>query len=146
MRLLSLKIIKFLGFSGKAARPSTSFSYFSVYLCQKDSHLYAAKVFTCSLSRTEPFKREVELLRLLDHPNVIKMKEFFPSTSIKFQDKMEVQKAVIVLEYAENGDLFEYISICKGFKPHICRSIFLEILRTMEYLKDKGVSHRDLKP
>ncbi len=74
------------------------------------------------------------------------MKESFSSAILKFRDNSEVKKSTIVLEYAEKGELFEYISICKGFKPQICRSIFLQILNVMEYLQYKGVSHRDIKP
>ena len=47
----------------------------------------------------EKVKREIKLLRRLDHPHIIKHFEFIDTSSDIF----------IVLEYAEKGELFDLI-------------------------------------
>lgn len=65
---------------------------------------------------------------------------------IKNVDGTQLTKSIIVLEYAEKGDLFEYISITKAFRAEFCRAIFKGLLNGIEHLNDLGITHRDMKP
>lgn len=52
----------------------------------------------------------------------------------------------IVLEYASNLELFDYISYCQcGFAEEFAKVIFYEILEGIEYIHNSGFCHRDLK-
>lgn len=51
-----------------------------------------------------------------------------------------------MLEFAEGGELFEYIAKGGKLKAEICRSLFKMLIEAIEYLDSVGVSHRDLKP
>lgn len=53
---------------------------------------------------------------------------------------------MIILEYAEGGELFEYVATQGGFPPEICRSLTKMLIAAIEYLHSVGVAHRDLKP
>lgn len=65
---------------------------------------------------------------------------------IKNVDGTQITKSIIVLEYAQKGDLFEYISITKAFKAEFCRTIFKSVLNGIEHLNELGITHRDMKP
>lgn len=52
--------------------------------------------------------------------------------------------AYIVLEFIENGELYDFINI-QRFDPPIARYYFKEMLNVLEFLHENGVVHRDLK-
>ena len=52
-----------------------------------------------SLRELELQKREIEVLKLCQHPNIIRLLDVFESP----------EKIFIVLEYLEGGDLFTYM-------------------------------------
>ena len=50
-------------------------------------------------------------------------------------------------EIAENGELFNYIyELKKGFNDKICAKIFLNIIKRVKILHEKGIIHGDIKP
>ncbi len=62
----------------------------------------------------EKVKREIKVLRLFNHPHIIKHYEFIDTTSDIF----------MVIEYAQNGELFDQISQ-KGRVSFIIDSLFI---------------------
>ena len=51
-----------------------------------------------------------------------------------------------VLEYAANGDLFDFVSSNGGKLTQIdSMKIFQQIINGLEYLHLKGIAHRDIK-
>lgn len=50
------------------------------------------------------------------------------------------------IEYAEGGELFEYISETGTFTEDEARYFFRQIIYALEYMHGKGYCHRDLKP
>lgn len=82
----------------------------------------------------------------LNFKNLINMVDSKLDGKVKINENDEEKKPIIVLEFAEKGELFEFISKGGKFKPEICRSVFKELLAAIEYMDGKGVAHRDLKP
>jgi calcium-dependent protein kinase len=80
---------------------------------------------------------EAEILRRLDHPNVIRILEVF-----------EEKKAVhLVLELCEGGDVLERILVSSGRLPEAdIATLFIQMLFAVWHLHQNGVVHRDLKP
>ena len=81
-------------------------------------------------------RREVEILRLSQHPNIIKLYDFFETDQYVF----------IVIELLKGSDLVNYSSK-RNFKlsePHIA-NIIIQMIKGVEYLHSIGVIHRDLK-
>ena len=96
-------------------------------------------------------KNEVELLKSLDHPNIIKLVEYnFEGEIITKKKGKTIQIFFIVLELVELGDLFQFIKVKNetgGFSEPFARHYFKQLLDTIFYLHNTaGVVHRDLKP
>ena len=99
----------------------------------------AVKIYKKHLFK-EDFKvsllSEVSILRTLDHPNVIRIYEFFEDDKRFF----------IVMEYCQGGDLFSEILKEKNFSEQIAAKIMQQIFSALSYLHSKNLVHRDLKP
>ena len=81
-------------------------------------------------------QREISLMRLLDHPHVLKMVDVLESP----------RHLYIVLEYASNGELFEFLVNNRKFPENVAMTFFRQIIYGLEYLHSLGICHRDLKP
>lgn len=87
------------------------------------------------LRNIQTFITEVELLRVLDHPNIIKIYETF-----------EDQNAYhIVMELCKGKELLLYLSESGCFEEKLALSLFTKIMSIVNYLHKHGVCHRDLK-
>ena len=88
-------------------------------------------------------KKEFEISRSLDHPNIVK--------TIDFQNIPNLGDC-IVMEYIEGLTLTEFIEGHKVTKSQsrkakdVYEKIFNELLDAMEYFHSKQIIHRDLKP
>jgi BR serine/threonine kinase len=80
--------------------------------------------------------REIALMRLLNHPHILKLVDVCESTHHLY----------IVLEYAEHGELFELLCKHKFFRPEIALAFFRQLIYGLEYLHTHSICHRDLKP
>ena len=73
----------------------------------------------------------------LNHPNIIKMYDY------AFDEKATT--TYIVLEYAENGTLFDYIRE-HGLKDKcMMRGIFNSVCDAIDYMHSMNIMHRDIK-
>lgn len=86
-------------------------------------------------TRMAKIKREVNILRQLNHPNIVQL------------HKMEESEHHygIVLEYASGGELFDYILNHRYLKDNAARRLFAQLISGVGYLHKKGIVHRDLK-
>uniref|UniRef100_G1N5B4 Serine/threonine-protein kinase Chk2 n=1 Tax=Meleagris gallopavo TaxID=9103 RepID=G1N5B4_MELGA len=78
---------------------------------------------------------EIEILKKIDHPCLIKIKNFF-----------EAEDYYIVLELMEGGELYDRVSRPVKMKEATCKLYFYQMLLAVKYLHDNGIIHRDLKP
>ena len=82
----------------------------------------------------------------LKHPNLINMLDHRPQAKIKLQGKTEERRPLVVLELAEGGELFDYLSKTGKFSTELSRFYVKQLLSALSYLTDVGITHRDLKP
>ena len=129
------KVIKLLG-EGSFGR---------AYLCQKGENepLCVIKqiiVEGMSEKEKEDVFNEANILEKLDHPNIIKLFEFFDS-------KVPKHTLNIVTEYADDGDLSEKIKAQnnKPFNESDILDYFTQICLALKHCHDKKIIHRDLK-
>ena len=118
---------------------------FRVYLCSREDRLCAIKVYDAGVTKRESFKKEVEFLSKLNCPNLINMLDSKIDGRVRVGGKEECLKPIVVLEYAECGELYDFISNKGGFEPSICRTIIKGLINAIEYMHLEGVTHRDLK-
>lgn len=79
---------------------------------------------------------EINILRSLDHPNIVKMYEFFED------DK----RFYIVTEICKGGELFDEIISRGKFTERDTAVLMKQLLMCVNYCHKNNVVHRDLKP
>ncbi|KAG9459958.1 hypothetical protein H6P81_004466 [Aristolochia fimbriata] len=84
----------------------------------------------------DQIKREIATLKLLKHPNIVRLHEVIASKS----------KIYMVLEYVTGGELFDKIALKGRLSETEGRKLFQQLIDAVSYCHDKGVYHRDLKP
>ncbi|XP_068186440.1 serine/threonine-protein kinase 36 [Antennarius striatus] len=80
-------------------------------------------------------KKEIEILRGLQHPNIVKLYD-------SFETEKEV---VIVTEYAE-GQLFQILQEAGHLPESRVREIACQLVSALHYLHSHRILHRDMKP
>jgi serine/threonine protein kinase len=89
--------------------------------------------------------QEIEMLKKINHPNIINLKEGNKGI-IKKPDGRTKMVDYIVLEYAGNAELFDYIYFPKkGLSEKMARAVFKMLIEGLEGCHLAGVTHRDLK-
>lgn len=81
-------------------------------------------------------QREISLMRLVDHPHLLKLLDVLESPRHMY----------IVSEYASNGELFDYLVSKKFLSQEEAMHFFRQLIFGLEYLHNLGICHRDLKP
>ncbi|ORX82674.1 Pkinase-domain-containing protein [Basidiobolus meristosporus CBS 931.73] len=88
-----------------------------------------------SESRMAKIKREITVLRSLDHPNIVRLFEV-----------IETDKYIgIIIEYASGGELFDHILAHRYLKEREACRLFAQLISGVSYMHEKNVVHRDLK-
>ena len=86
--------------------------------------------------RQATFEREVKLMQTMQHPRVVRLFDAF----------VEEGNGYIVMQYAKNGDLAEYIASQRRFTERSIKRMFRQIVDGVLYLHNHHIVHRDLKP
>ncbi|CAI8610861.1 unnamed protein product [Vicia faba] len=87
------------------------------------------------LNITNQIKREISALKLLRHPNVVKLYEVLASKT----------KICMVLEYVTGQELFHKIASKGKLNETEGRKLFQQLIDGVSYCHSKGVFHRDIK-
>ena len=80
--------------------------------------------------------REMQILIEMHNPFVIKVYKIY-------EDK---NNFLIIMEYCEGGELFNYIVKKKRLSEEESSYFFYQLINGIEYIHSKGIAHRDLKP
>ncbi|XP_043924325.1 serine/threonine-protein kinase Chk2 [Protopterus annectens] len=88
-----------------------------------------------SADRVGNVHTEIEILKKLDHPCIIKIENFFEGDDAYY----------IVLELMEGGELFNRVVTSQRLKESTAKLFFYQMLLAVKYLHENGITHRDLK-
>jgi len=81
--------------------------------------------------------KEVQIMRNLDHPNIVSLVEFSESRQYYY----------IILELCPGGELFHQIVRLTYFSEDLSRHVIVQVAKALDYLHEEaGVVHRDIKP
>jgi calcium-dependent protein kinase len=94
-----------------------------------------------SISKTQMknidrFKQEIAIMKMMDHPNIIKLYE-------TFEDHRNIY---LIMELCAGGELFDRIIEAGHFTEVQAAILMQQILRAIYYMHENHVCHRDLKP
>ena len=115
-----------------------------VYQCQNKvtKETYAVKVIDLRPLRLRQrfnparLRREVDIMRRLDHPNIIKFIEVYETTD----------QLMMIMEYCPGDELFDVILARKVFSEEDAKPIFAQVCKAIYYLHSLNIIHRDVKP
>lgn len=83
----------------------------------------------------EQLRREISIMRMVRHPNVVGIREVLASRARVF----------VVMEYARGGELFAKVARGRLTEEH-ARRYFQQLVAAVGFCHGRGVAHRDLKP
>ena len=104
------------------------------------------KLFACkklsklNINNLIKFRREIDILIKIDHPNIIKLFDVFESQNSLY----------LIMEECYGGELFD--RILKRIENNLMYTekeaceIIRQVMGAIEYCHNKGIVHRDLKP
>lgn len=99
---------------------------------------------TVDIAGMQPFivslmKTEIELLRALDHPGVVRLYEY--------AEDVERQQLVLIMEYMPGGGCDGLLAAGRSPPSEaLVARLVSQLLATLEYCHAQGVVHRDVKP
>lgn len=82
----------------------------------------------------EQIKREISVMRLVKHPNIVQLYEVMASKS----------KVYFVMEHVKGGELFNKVSKGK-LNEDAAKMYFKQLISAVDFCHSRGVYHRDLK-
>eukprot|EP00033_Pygsuia_biforma_P002992 GCRY01003293.1.p1 GENE.GCRY01003293.1~~GCRY01003293.1.p1 ORF type:complete len:695 (-),score=200.40 GCRY01003293.1:1070-3154(-) len=86
--------------------------------------------------KSKAISREIRLLKLLRHPNIIQLFEILEAE----------EYYMLIMEYSSGGELFDYIVARKRLNEKEAQRLFRQLIAALNYCHEKNVVHRDLKP
>lgn len=92
------------------------------------------------------FYNEINTLKKMNHKNILRLIDYSDKEVATKKDGTTLNVAFTALEYAEGGELFDYVAETGKFSAKEARFFFHQLIDALEYIHNKGYAHRDIKP
>eukprot|EP00457_Paulinella_chromatophora_P001570 gb/GEZN01001572.1/.p1 GENE.gb/GEZN01001572.1/~~gb/GEZN01001572.1/.p1 ORF type:complete len:895 (+),score=151.44 gb/GEZN01001572.1/:97-2781(+) len=129
---------------GKSLGNPGQFGYAKLCTHRLTGEQRAVKVITkTNFTRTDERKfhfselrKEIEVMKALDHPNIVKLYEVFESATDLY----------IVMELCRGGELFDRIKAKGTYTELHASKVLRQMFEAVAYMHFKNIAHCDLKP
>ncbi|CAD8208118.1 unnamed protein product [Paramecium octaurelia] len=118
-------------------------TFANVFLAEnaKTNEQFAIKCFDKnqiqkSSKNLQSLQKELKILRLMRHKQVMTLIETFETVSYVF----------VVQEYLRGGDLHDYIARVGQLSERKVHSVISQLVSALQFIHSQGVIHRDIKP
>ena len=124
--------------------------YKAEHITRSERKIVAIKEMIFDEDKYEMYDREISILRMCEHPNVIKMYDvLFLEKS--FCDEKETGKVIdIIMEFCDGGDVGDFFEDKYPNIPmdeNMIKHVLASLIKGLSYLHNElNVYHRDLKP
>ena len=112
---------------------------------KKSKNYYAAKID----KENNDFHNEIDFIDVLRRKgcqNIVNLIDSGEGEIRRFKDNSRITKKFLILEFAENRDIGDYILILKqGFDESYSKVIFYKILKCIQSIHNNKVCHLDIK-
>lgn len=104
-------------------------------------HRVSEKYYACKLlykrdHKPDELQSEIDMLRRLDHPNIVRLTETNEDADAVF----------LLMELCHGGDLFGRISDEGHLPEGVARTFARQMFKALAYCHAKGIAHHDIKP
>lgn len=100
---------------------------------------------TC-VAQAKSLMGEYKMLKNIQHPNIIQVYDFKQSPFTSPSENITCDSVYLCMEFAENGDLLDFINQIPFYCEDFCRFYIRQIALGVRYMHDNNLAHRDLKP
>jgi len=80
-----------------------------------------------------------------DHPNILKVVKYVQNADYTKKDGTVKKVNALITEFAEEGDLFEYLNKYGPLCEETTRTYFHDLINALEFIHGKGLAHMSLK-
>jgi len=91
---------------------------------------------SCDEKYLESLTNEINILRMLDHPNIIKLYEIYQDSACIY----------LITEFMGGGDVYQVLNRKRILNESQAAKVLKQVLLAVNYLHGKKIVHRDLKP
>lgn len=89
-----------------------------------------------NVNRLDRFKREIEAVRSLSHPHIVRLHDF----------NLDADKPYLITEFCPGGSLADAEYRYWDESPRVAFQLFREVCEGVAHAHAQGIIHRDLKP
>lgn len=95
-----------------------------------------AKEKVIRVGMMEQVKREISVMKMVSHPNIVELHEVMATKS----------KIYFAMELVRGGELFSRVARAGRLREDDARHYFRQLISAVDFCHSRGVYHRDLKP
>lgn len=81
-----------------------------------------------------PMRKKVQMFNLIDHKHLVKMFDHSVAAPCKKKNNQEEQRPIVILELAEDGELFNFIAKTGRFNEELSRVYAKQLVSAVKYL------------